>query len=90
MFHLICGWLSQIKHVVCKDTAAQVALCSQIMIQAPPEAGNRAGKTGLHMQCLEAESEYQVTGPLLYMNDLAQPTLLTLAVARHHAAQRPD
>ena len=27
MCHLICGWLSQIKHVVCKDTAAQVALC---------------------------------------------------------------
>jgi len=50
MFHLSCGRLSPIKHVVCEDTAAQVALSCQIMIQAPPEAGNRAGKTGCHMQ----------------------------------------
>jgi len=34
MLHLTCGWLSQVKHVACKDRTVQAVLCWQIMIRA--------------------------------------------------------
>ena len=52
-----CGWLTPTKQVVCKVLAAEAATPWQLMIWASAQAGNRASKTGCHLQWRDTEAE---------------------------------
>ena len=54
-----CGWLTPTKQVVCKVLIAEAVTPWQLMIRAPAQAGNRASKTGCHLQRRDPEAECQ-------------------------------